>query len=326
MPPRRNVLAEIQEVRSRMTAVGDIDSGILKLLTITSSTEKLKNDDQPDELHAYFVVASIAAIEAYFRWQIRTLLDSGDGRFLNNIRLDDQPIKLTHEVAVALISKRLTVGELVAHTVGFSNFEHVAGFMTKLLDTDFVRLLETTPDADHQDELVLKDPDRVIADIKRALELRHIICHEGQGFHLIANSDIKKLSSSCYAFVRGCHYAVARFLNPNGPTTRAEAYKATSMKEASLRSSLRALEETIAKDLHSKMEREAFRAMEDAWDEYVGRESAFFASVQMNGNQGELDAVRTRVRLTEKRIEELHQWFDRIGKANAHVETRTRSS
>jgi len=235
-------------------------------------------------------------------------------RFLNNIRLDDLPIRLTHDVAVALIGKRLTVGELVAHTVGFSNFEQVAGFMTKVLCTDFVRLVETTRETDHQGVPVLKDSGQVIADVKRALELRHIICHEGHRMHSIPNSEVKQLSYSCYMFVRGCQYAVARFLNPADPTTREDVYKATSMKENALRRNLKALEETIARDLHFKMKRESFCAMEEAWDTYVGREGAFFASVQMNGNQGELDAMRTRVRLTERRIEELQQWLDRIGR------------
>jgi hypothetical protein len=316
MPAKRDVLAEIEEIRGRMTAVDDLDSGILKLLTIVMSTEKLKDDDQDDELHAYFVVASIAAIETYFRWQIRRLIDSDNRRFLNNIRLDDLPIRLTHDIAVALIGKRLTVGELVAHTVGFSNFEQVAGFMTKLLATDFVRLVETTRDVDHQDVPVLNDSAQVIADVKRALELRHIICHEGQKMHSIPNSEVKQLSYSCYVFARGCQYAVARFLNPAGPTTREDVYKATSMKEDALRSSLKGLEETIAIGLHFKMEQESFSAMEEAWNAYVGREGAFFASVQMNGNQGELDAVRTRVRLTERRIEDLQQWLDRIGKTS----------
>jgi hypothetical protein len=237
------------------------------------------------------------------------------------VRLDDLPIRLTHDVAVALVGKRLTVGELVAHSVGFSNFEQVAGFMTRLLATDFVRLVETTRDADHQDVPVLKDPAQVIADVKRALELRHIICHEGQKMHSIPNSEVKQLSSSCYMFVRGCQYAVASFLNPAGPTTRKDAYKAASLKADALRSSLKALEETIAKELHCKREQESFRAMEEAWDAYVGREGGFFASVQMNGNQGELDAVRTRVRLTERRIEELQQWLDRIGRTRGDLGT-----
>lgn len=315
MPAKRDVLAEIEELRGRTTAIDDLDSGILKLFTITMSTEKLTDDEQDDELHAYFVVASMAAIETYFRWQISRLIDSCDGRFLNNIRLDDLQIKLSHDLAIALIGKRLTVGELVAHTVGFSNFEQVAGFMTKLLATDFVRLVETTREPDHPEKPVLEDIAQVIADVKRALELRHIICHEGQIAHLIQNSEIKRLSNSCLMFARGCHYAIALFLNPAGPITREDSHQVTAAKEHELQSSLKALEETFAEGhLHFKMEQEAFRAMEEAWDAYVGREAVFFASLQMNGNQGELDAVKTRVRLTERRIEELKQWLDTLGR------------
>lgn len=315
MTTKRDVLAEIEEVRGRMTAVDDFDSGILKLMAIWTSTEELKDDDQEYELHSYFVVASIAAIETYFRWQIRTVIDAGGDQFLKNIRLDDLSIKLTHDLAVALIGKRITVGELVAHSVGFSSFEQVAGFMTRLLATDFVRLVEGIREPDHDEKPALEDPAQVIADVKRALELRHIICHEGQSSHSIPNSEIKRLSRSCYMFARGCHYAVARFLNPAWPTTREDAFRATSIKEEAVRSSLESLEETFAKShLHLEMEQKAFREMEDAWDAYVDREGVFFASVQMNGNQGELDAARTRLRLTERRIRELQQWLNTVGK------------
>lgn len=76
MPAKRDILAEIEELRGRTTELDDLDSGILKLLTITVSTEKLKDDGQEDELHAYFVVASIAAIETYF-----SVADSQADRF-----------------------------------------------------------------------------------------------------------------------------------------------------------------------------------------------------------------------------------------------------
>lgn len=314
MPKKRDVPAEIAEIRNRMTFVDDFDNGILKLLTIVMSTQKLKDDAQ-EELHAYFVVASIAAIETYFRWQIRSLIDSCDGRFLNNIKLDELPIKMSHDVAVALIGKRITVGELVAHAVGFSSVEQIASFMTKLLGTDFVQLVKTAHEAKNNDAPVFENPAQIFADVKRSFELRHIICHEGQLMHLIKNSKIKQLSSSCYTFACGCYYAVARFVDPAGPRTREDLHKLTVEREDALQSSLKAVEATFGKGLHPKMEQEAFRAMEKAWSLYVGREAAFFASVQMNGEQGELDAARTRVRLTEKRIEELQQWLDRLGRS-----------
>ena len=191
----------------------------------------------------------------------------------------------------------------------------VVGFMTNLLATDFVRLLETTHEPEHPEKPVLEDIAKVIADVKRALELRHILCHEAQRTYSVPNSEVKRLSRSCYIFARGCLYAVARILNPAGPITQEDAFKLTAAKEGILQESLKALEATFAGDhLHSKMEQGAFHEMEEAWDAYVRREATFFASVQIDGNQGELDAARTRVRLTERRIEELQQWLDRIGR------------
>jgi hypothetical protein len=97
MPAR----AEIEEIRGMITAVDD-DSGILKLLTIVTSTQKLKDGGPENELHAYYVAASIAAIESFVRWQIHRSVDLDKGQFLNNIRLDDRPIKLTHQALVIL--------------------------------------------------------------------------------------------------------------------------------------------------------------------------------------------------------------------------------
>jgi hypothetical protein len=325
MAAKRDVLAEIEEIRSRTAAVDDLDSGILKLLAIVTSTQRLKDDGEEDETHTYFVVASIATLESYFRWQIRVVIDSGNARFLNNIRLDEQPVKLNHDITVALLNKRLTVGELVGHTVGFSDFGKIAAFMTKLLGTDFVRLLETTKDPD-DDSLVLDDYGQVISDVKLALELRHIICHEGHRMHLVTNAEVKRLASSCYMFVRGCQYAVAGILNPLGPKTRQDRYKETSVQADELRTHLAKLEDAVAEGLRGNMEQDSFRAMQKAWDAYVASEGNFFASIQMNGDQGELDAARTRARLTERRIEDLQQWVDRMEKLSAFMGERPKSS
>jgi hypothetical protein len=246
MPAKRDLITEIEEVRGRMAAVDDLDSGILKLLMIVDSTKKLQDEDPENELHAYYIVASIAAIESYFRWQIQRLIDFGNGRFLNNVRLDDQPIKLTHDVAVALVNKRVTIGELLAHTVGFSNFERVAAFMTKLLGTDFVQLVAGSSNVDPDNATLLEDSAQVISDVKRSLELRHLICHEGYRNHLIPTLEIKQLSSSCYTFVRGSYYAISRFLDPAGPATQEDLYKATSIEANGLQIRLKALEEAIA--------------------------------------------------------------------------------
>jgi len=93
------------------------------------------------------------------------------------------------------------------------------------------------------------------------------------------------------------------------------------MKEDTLRSSLKALEETIAKDLHFKMETRVIPRYGRSVGCVRWARRCLLRFSSNDGNQGELDAVRTRVRLTERRIEELQQWQDRIGRTRGNLGT-----
>lgn len=116
MGANRNVVSDIEQIRGRMLG-SDWDNGITKLLSLCMSVSELEEES---ESWSYFIVASIAAVETYFKWQIRTLVDSDEG-FSNNLRLEDLP-KLSLDLAVALHGKRITVGELVAYSAAFSNY------------------------------------------------------------------------------------------------------------------------------------------------------------------------------------------------------------
>ena len=119
MTNKRDYVGEIEEIRGR-TGPSDWDNGITKLLFLITAASKLQTENA--EL-AYYYVAAIAPIEVYFRWEIKRLIDSGDPRYLNNLKVDELPLKITHELLVAVHGKRITIGELVAHSVGLSNLE-----------------------------------------------------------------------------------------------------------------------------------------------------------------------------------------------------------
>ena len=72
-----------------------------------------------------------------------------------------------------------------------------------------------------QDLPVLKDPAQVISDVKRALELRHIICHEGQEMHFV--TELRSQTTFLlllYVCPRMPSMLSTRFLNAAGPTSR----------------------------------------------------------------------------------------------------------
>ena len=314
MGTKRNILAEIEDIRDRTTSVMDLDSGLMKLLYLTVQANNLSTEDEEHEENAYFIVASVAAFETFFRWQIRTLIDSGDKKYIDNIRLDELAIKLNHDVAVALVGKRVTIGELVSHSMGLSSFEQMASIMSKLLGVDFIALVSNARQQSGTEVLpILADPDEAIARVKRALERRHIICHEPH-VNIIDVAEIKALCSACYNFARASYAGISAHKNPKAPVSLDEAYKEAIDKDSLTRNQLATAERLFAQRLKFSREREAFQAAQEAWNAFVESEAVFFGSVQMNGNRGEYDALMTRVRLNTSRSDELNERVRILGR------------
>lgn len=289
MTGRRDYVAEIEEIRGR-TARADWDNGITKLLLLATVTSKLKEESVQ---LAYYCVAAIAAIEVYFRWEIKELIDSGDERYINNLRVDEAPIKLTHDILVAVHKKRITIGELVAHSVLLNNLETINKAMGQLLGVDFLALVKDARDPELRREQGNKAPPAIsnigmtIANVKRAFELRHIICHEA---HLTADvglAEVKQLCSSCYQFARASRFAISHHRNPRAPITLQEAYEEARQRVQVLEKDIAVIERAILDGLPPPMQ-DAFNEMEEAWRDFVKAQASFDASHHMNGNRGAL--------------------------------------
>ena len=266
MGAKRDFLAEIEEIRGR-TFAPEWDNGIAMLCSLSTRAAGLEEES---EQQSYFLVASIAAIEAYFKWQIQALIDSGDQKYVNNLRLDDLSIKVSHDLAVALYGKRVTVGELVAHSVGLSSIKSIDKIMSQLLQTNFISLVETARDPQLRYEqgndapTIICDADDTIAHVKRTFELRHIICHEAHLNAPVKLVEIKTLCSSCYKFVLASYYGIAYHRSPSAPLNLKAASISANEKVLSLKSEIKTVEDQFAKGLTHR-ERETFNAMQRTW-------------------------------------------------------------
>ena len=313
MSVKRDFIAEIEEIRGRMVAT-DWDNGITKLLFLC---DQMKGLQEETEQQSYFLVASIAAIETYFRWEIRRLVDSGDQRYVNNLRLDDLQIKINHDLAAALNRRRVTIGELVAHSVGLSNLDAINKSMSTLLEADFIELVKEARDPHSRREhgenapTIIRSAGDTIANVRRAFELRHIICHEAHLNVPAGLAEVKQLCSSCYEFVLASHYGIAFHWNPMAPLTLKEKYKEASTAVQALEKGIKSIEALIALKLDLR-EKESFDAMQQTWRLYVEREAAFHASLQMNGNRAALYGQLAIAKLFSKRLDELQEYAKTI--------------
>src|ERR1700723_1442459 len=286
MPLRRDFIDEIEEVRER-TGHPDWDNGITKLFFLSQRVRALETD--VEEL-GYYPVAAIAAVESYFRWEIRRLVDAGDPRYVNNVRLDKLQLKLDHEVLFALQGKRVSIGELIAHSVRLSSVDAIGETMGLLLGGDFFTLVKDVRDPLERRELgdgaarVLDSVDETFRVLKRAFEVRNIICHEAHLWSPMKLPEIKQICTACYEFARASHYAIGLHRDPNSPLTLEESLHAANVRVKSLNKDLSHVENQIARLLPPPT-REAFRAMQVSWRKFVQRQGWFYASQEMNGNR-----------------------------------------
>ena len=313
MGAKRDLVGEIEEIRSRRLP-SDWDNGITKLFFLCEQTRRLH---QEDEQNAYFLVASIAAVETYFRWEVLSLIDSGGDTHISNLKLDDLPLRWGHDLLLALHGRRVTIGELVAHSVRLSNLDAIAKIMSQLLQIDFLALVKDarSPELRREEGLnaptVIRSATETIPRVKRAFELRHVICHEAYLNVPVSCDEVKELCCACYTFVLASHYGIAYYKNPNAPLTLAEAYDAAEKRVGVLDAKLKEIERLIRSNLAPPMP-DAFDAMQEAWRSYVEREAEFNASGEMNGNRGLLYARLASENLYRKRLTELREYARRI--------------
>lgn len=306
---RRDYVGEIEEIRDR-NGPPNWDGGLTRLLFLATSSANLKTEG---EEIGYYPVAAIAALETYFRQEIRTLVDSGDVRFVNNVKLDELPLKVDHTLLFALHGRRITVGELVAHAVQLSSLEAINKTMSQLMGENFLALVKDARDPFERREkgdnapAAIGSADGVIADVKRAFEVRNFICHEA---HLRAPTtieEVQQICPSCYTFARASRFAVKYHLNPRTYLTLEEASNAAADRVSHLNHMIESLEKEITSTMPPH-ELDAFRAMQDAWRVFVDRKAEFAASQQMNGNRGDLHQKLVTEEQFRERVLELTAW------------------
>jgi hypothetical protein len=63
-------------------------------------------------------------------------------RFIRNIRIDELAVRIDHDLLIAIHGQRVTVGDLVPHSVKLSDFDAVNKTLSQLLQADFVDLVK----------------------------------------------------------------------------------------------------------------------------------------------------------------------------------------
>ncbi|GAB0062963.1 DUF1311 domain-containing protein [Pseudomonas syringae] len=317
MSRTRDIIQEIGEIRKRRQFGSAMVELSVRLSTLEQAFESHKG--QESELIRYFPVALIACVEGYFRMAIKDLIDSGDPYF-SNAEKPASATKLDFSLLRAIHGKTITVGELVAHGVQLSRFEHISTALTNILGTDFLKGLEKVTDRWAHEVMgqgiapILDNPGRVFGDVSRTFELRHIICHEIPSAYEIEVEEVARCFESCVAFLKAADEFISETLYPGSPLTQTDmniaAGEALKVTEGELD---KVIEKLVARLDESELV--AFTKSQAHWDQYCEAWADFVAGDRAGGGTiWPVIYAQTAKATVEMRIQEV-RGYRRLGES-----------
>lgn len=280
----RDIIQEIADVRERRQFDSAMEELPERLFALEKSFKTFDKNDS--ELIRHFPVALIALVESYFRMAIKDLVDAGEPYLTNAEKLTS--LKLDFSVLRAVYGKTITVGELVAHGMQLSRLEHVETHLSNLLGVGFLDSLRMTTDRWAHEVLgkpaipILSKPDEVFADVDRAFELRHIICHEIASAYEIKSDEVARCFENCVAFLKAADEFISEATHPGEPLTQAgmniAAGRSLSEKRRQLAKAVKALRARL-----DETELAAFNKSQLEWQRYCDAWASFVAGYQVEG-------------------------------------------
>ena len=133
------------------------------------------------------------------------LINSGDP-YLQRARDLAGQLKLDFDILTALMGKRISVGEIVVHSLKWQNLAAINSTMSTLLGVDFFPALRTAKDRlvshdDREPKIIVKDLDQVLSTLTETIRVRQILCHEVATFLQLKRDDAILMLDCGWQFV-----------------------------------------------------------------------------------------------------------------------------
>ena len=184
---QRNRVAEIAEMKARGQR-----GGTLLSYEIASLLHSWQQDHKTHESVAdYFPIRAITLLEVFSRAWIADLVDHGAPYAERAVEIS-KGLKFDHDVVSAIQGSKITLGELVAHSVSLNSLEQVAYCLETLLADKFIQ--------SNWPETQEKERNRILASLSRLFEVRHILCHECPNVSPYGLDEVEPFLSSASKF------------------------------------------------------------------------------------------------------------------------------
>lgn len=151
-----------------------------------------------------------------------------------------------------MIEDRVSIGEVIAQSVGWHDFGEVNSRLSAILTRDFFAMIRVAEDRwAIEIHGAMKRPtiaslETVLADLTDAMAVRHRLCHESHSYERLSKEDAERYMEAGSLLLSATNSVISETLSPNAPLTQ------TDMNIAASQSALAVLE-TLDKEVAALM-------------------------------------------------------------------------
>jgi uncharacterized protein YecT (DUF1311 family) len=316
MTKRDYIIDEIFATKGRRGRISHFAYGRWQLDDLRRQFEGA--DKHQKYVQRYFPIAIVTTMEVFVRLGIKHLIDYGPP-FSERAEPLARHIKFDYAMIKSLEGRAVTVGDIVAHSLSLNRLEQIDFAFSNLIGEDFLKKIAGVVDRVeveiHKKSAtpIIQNPDETYGNIKRLLEVRHVLVHElPEKFELGAN-DVEEFFEAAKGFMRAIIALIWDLVAPGTPLTQhdmnVEAGHRLANKEKEL---AEFLGERIAELRASDQSARADKLLEvqECWREFVNLDAEFQAFNNKGGTIWPLIHAGAAERLTESRLADLQKFFD----------------
>jgi uncharacterized protein YecT (DUF1311 family) len=255
----------------------------------------------------------VTTIEVFVRESMREIIDSGPP-YLERAEDLFKAIRLDFRFATSLQGRRVTIGDIIGHSVSISDVEQIAAILEKLLP-GYRKALPAVHDR-WEVEIEGKKPEPIIADVekmffvlRRLFEVRHVVAHELPRRWTYNEDETSGFLEATLQFMQATDEHIGSVLRGDEPLTQVEmnirAGNELEAELADLKRVFSAVEQT------DDVDQVALKDSQAAWEVFADAEASLRASLVQGGSMYGSVWASAKSSVVRTRIEQLRWWLDR---------------
>lgn len=277
---KRTNIDEILERKARQGPGGSAQWKILELTGTWSRVVAIR------DVYNFIPMRLATIIEVYIRESVKEIVDTSP-EYLDRAEALLRDVRFDFLTAKTLHGQRVTMGDIVAHSVSVNSLENIISIYEKLLP-GYRNALPTVHERWIEDRdlpersPIIKDIDRVLATVGRLLEVRHIVTHELPSSKPYSEQEINAHLALTDEFLKATDWYVIGALKGDIPRTQSTMNRTAGEALEAERAEL----QNVLEDLEIRQNTKIglLNASQEAWAVYAKADSELQASIVEGGS------------------------------------------